>query len=870
MVEEAKKEDTELELDIKFDGVINFVKKNRTAVIYCLLLVLLLMTFYSRTQNIPALEGKYLISPDDPYIFLRYADDIANNKLPSNDTLRYYPEGVDITTENLGSAYVAGYALKFVRIFNPSATMYDIAAYFAPVLLVIGIAAFFFLTREILEDNLAALVASGFLAFSLAILFRTTAGFLEKEPLFLPLMILGFLFFLRAYKHKNQDKWLYINGILGGLFTGFAAYASGLFFFIEIYLAVFIILEVLLQKINKQKLITFALWFITMSAVILLTFTKYGTPITYFTEMYALIPIVALLFGIISVYIKKPKQLDWLPYGLFHILVGIGLVLLIGGIISVFKPGFLIDNLGFVVERINIPIGVNRFAQSVSENQPPTFIDSGNSWWSTFGVAFMSPGGGFVSIGLIFILFFLGGIIMFYKEFKNFDYVKYLTIIFTIFMCALIFEQFSNDQRYQWVSSLFSNQFIYFALFGIAIIAFMFLVHRKHEHLEKINSSYLLILTWFIIATIASNGAVRLFFMLAFPAMIMASYFLKWATESISKINVNYKFVPYLVGAVLIILMFAVASISNANMYPGLETYYDALNWAKDNTPTNSVFTHWWDYGYIVQTVAQRATVVDPGNFHVERDYDTGGYLFNAHNNSEALAYLNKYDKPNYWFVISEDVPKFYQISRLGSLSNLTGTLSDNQTLGRESYFSTYALSSQTNIKPNNLGIYTEYPTIIVMNALSGTSQVMKDFRFNNVLYSGDKTFILRYIIPASNNTTGPILVQLFNSVTQKSEVFKAQCVCVKKVGCSDINNTDNVPMAPVCVLPFDGGVLNIPYKTKDVLFTQLYVLGKTIPGYDPVYTAGSKLDLYTINGRGTNVQIYKFNYSEIENNVGW
>ena len=870
MVEEAKKEDTELELDIKFDGVINFVKKNRTAVIYCLLLVLLLMTFYSRTQNIPALEGKYLISPDDPYIFLRYADDIANNKLPSNDTLRYYPEGVDITTENLGSAYVAGYALKFVRIFNPSATMYDIAAYFAPVLLVIGIAAFFFLTREILEDDLAALVASGFLAFSLAILFRTTAGFLEKEPLFLPLMILGFLFFLRAYKHKNQDKWLYINGILGGLFTGFAAYASGLFFFIEIYLAVFIILEVLLQKINKQKLITFALWFITMSAVILLTFTKYGTPITYFTEMYALIPIVALLFGIISVYIKKPKQLDWLPYGLFHILVGIGLVLLIGGIISVFKPGFLIDNLGFVVERINIPIGVNRFAQSVSENQPPTFIDSGNSWWSTFGVAFMSPGGGFVSIGLIFILFFLGGIIMFYKEFKNFDYVKYLTIIFTIFMCALIFEQFSNDQRYQWVSSLFSNQFIYFALFGIAIIAFMFLVHRKHEHLEKINSSYLLILTWFIIATIASNGAVRLFFMLAFPAMIMASYFLKWATESISKINVNYKFVPYLVGAVLIILMFAVASISNANMYPGLETYYDALNWAKDNTPTNSVFTHWWDYGYIVQTVAQRATVVDPGNFHVERDYDTGGYLFNAHNNSEALAYLNKYDKPNYWFVISEDVPKFYQISRLGSLSNLTGTLSDNQTLGRESYFSTYALSSQTNIKPNNLGIYTEYPTIIVMNALSGTSQVMKDFRFNNVLYSGDKTFILRYIIPASNNTTGPILVQLFNSVTQKSEVFKAQCVCVKKVGCSDINNTDNVPMAPVCVLPFDGGVLNIPYKTKDVLFTQLYVLGKTIPGYDPVYTAGSKLDLYTINGRGTNVQIYKFNYSEIENNVGW
>lgn len=873
MAEEENQNEEEINID--FEGITNFMTKHKTILVYSVLIILLLMTFYSRTQNIPNLHDdkyQYLLSPDDPYVFLRYATDIANGNLPANDTLRYYPDGVDITHENLGSAYLAGYLLKFVRIFNPSATMFDIGAYYAPVLLVIGIAAFFFLTKEILENEAAALTASGFLAFSIAIFFRTAAGFLEKEPLFLPLMVFSFLFFIRAYKQKETNKQFYLNGILGGIFTGLAGFSSGLFVFIEIYLSIFFIVEVLLQKVNKQKLITFGLWLIVMYALLLAVTTKYGDLTNFFNIIQFQIPAVALFFGAIAVYVKKPAKISWLPSGVFHILVGLGLILLIGGVVSIFKPGFLAGTVGFVFERIESPTATDRFTQSVSENQPPTFLGGGSSWWTTFGVSLITPGGGYVSIGLIFMLFFLGGIVMFYKEFKNFRYAKFITAIFFIFMCAVIFEHFSADQRYLWVNAIFSSQYFYFVLFGITMIVFMFFEHSKHEHLEKINSTYLLVLVWFIIATMAANGSVRLFFVLAFPAAIMAAYFIKWSSELIAeKTNENYKILPYIFGAVIIVMMFWMITISNASMYPGLQPYYDALNWAKNNTPTNAVFTHWWDYGYIVQTIGERATVVDPGNFYTQRNYDTGGYLFNAFSNNDTLAYLNTYGRPSYWFIISEDIPKFFQIARLGALSNMTGALPENGTLGLESYFSTYAMMNQTTgIRPNNLGVYPEYPMIIVMEPISGPSQVLKDFRVDNTLYSGESTFILRVIIPVTNNSTGPVLVQVYNSMTQKMEVFKAQCMCEQKVGCSDVNNTDGVPVVPTCILALNGGVLNIPYKTKDVLFTQLYVLGREIPGYELVYNSSTPLDLLAMAGRTTNIQIYKFNYTALEQNKGW
>jgi hypothetical protein len=113
------------------------------------------------------------------------------------------------------------------------------------------------------------------------------------------------------------------------------------------------------------------------------------------------------------------------------------------------------------------------------------------------------------------------------------------------------------------------------------------------------------------------------------------------------------------------------------------------------------------------------------------------------------------------------------------------------------------------------------------------------------------------------NQTNGPMLVQLFNSITQKSTIYPVGCQCIYKQGCFDLNISG---AAPVCYMNYNNGaILNIPYKAKDILFTELYLLDKDVPGFDPVYENSVPLTINSIHGQGTNVKIYKYNYTELE-----
>ncbi|MEM2482426.1 MAG: hypothetical protein QW365_04970, partial [Candidatus Nezhaarchaeales archaeon] len=53
-------------------------------------------------RTLPAFSEQQVLTGDDPYVHLRYAECLLDNgSLPSNDTLRYYPEGFDPRQELL-------------------------------------------------------------------------------------------------------------------------------------------------------------------------------------------------------------------------------------------------------------------------------------------------------------------------------------------------------------------------------------------------------------------------------------------------------------------------------------------------------------------------------------------------------------------------------------------------------------------------------------------------------------------------------------------------------------------------------------------------------------------------------------------------
>ncbi|MCD6576193.1 MAG: hypothetical protein J7K73_03475 [Nanoarchaeota archaeon] len=859
-------ENEKKEIEIDFDKIFDFFKRNQKIITYILLILLLLGGFYSRTRDVPQLQHKYLISPDDPYVFLRYSTIVAEKgSLPANDTLRYYPEGFDTKRENAFTAYLAGYIYNFVHKLNPNVNMFDIAAYYAPSLFVIALIAFFFLSKELLNDEKIALISTGILAFSPAILLRTVGGFLEKEPLFLPLFMISMYLFIKAYKEKEQRKH-YLLSIAAGIFTGLAAFSSGLFIFIVLYISLFLIFEVLFEKLDERKLKTFLVWLLFTYIFTSLLTLKYGGFLKFYKSIQFQIPIAAIVIGGVFVsfdklsFMRKLKEkIKIIPTGITAILIGVA-ILLVGATILL-GPSFVSDRINYMVGRLSTPLTLNVFGQTVSENQPPTFIGGGTSWWNVFGIS-IGMGNTYVSFGLVFLMFFTGAILLFRDKFKEIKYGNYLTWAFAIFTLALTFEHFTNDFKYAWVNTIFSPQIVYAGIFGAVLLAV--LIANKKEELKKIDSMGLLLISWYLISIIATNGAVRLFFIMATPAAILAGYFIKWLIKWGGSHKENWVIVAAIVLSILVIVpSFFAVSTAVAHMNPGasLSKWYEATDWIKENTPQDSIFTHWWDYGYLIQTMANRPTVGDPGNFHVVRNYDIGGHVFNAFNYSEILWFTDKYHltgKDVYFVIPSEDILKFVQIARLGSLSEGTH--------GREMTFSVYGLVRDQSVVPNNLKEYKEYPLLIIYHPLTGYPPIMKDFRVGSMMYNGEKTHLMSYIQPATQNTTGPLLAQIYDEVTRSMEVLPVECICVEHKGCFELNVTG----VPTCALPVDGGIINIPYKSKDILFTQLFLLDRNISGFEKVYDNGYKLDVNTARGAGPIIRIYKYNWTALENEEGW
>ncbi len=817
----------EEEIEVNTKQIVKFFKEKKSIIIYASLAVLMILAFLSRTQNVKFLDHKYLLSPDDPYYFYRMSMYIATHgHIMANDTMRYYPIGFSTERSNLGTAYLAGYMYRFLHSIGWKGNMFDIAAYYAPILLAIGLIPFFFLVREVFNEK-SAIIATGILAFSNGILFRTMGGFLEKEPLFWPLFVTSLLFIILSIKRK---KWYY--ALIGGLFTTLAGFSSGLFQYIVFIYSFYTVFEVLLDRMDKNKLINFIVWFLSLGLTLPLILHKYGNIFHFWFSIVGLIPEATIVVSLIPILLSRykdkiPKKIPagfvWITIGIL-ISIGVGYGLLHSKFVHI---------LQILISKLSNPLVTSAFASSVSENQPPTFF-GGSGWWRTYNFSL--------------ITFFIGLVVVFGKSFRSKDKnLRYIVVGgFTLFILGLILDHFSGNTS-GFIDMIFRFQPLYWGIFIVSLLYYLIKEEGK-EFVKEIKPEWLFLISFAIFAIIMAHGAVRLFFMLTFPVAILSGYFFTWvATKYKSKDMVPIATYS-IAGIYILFLMYSAFTISS-HMNPGLGDWYQAMYWIRNNTPKNAVFTHWWDYGYLVQAIGQRATVVDPGNFIVKRDYDTGGHLFCAYNMSEVKRYIDKYH-PNYWLICSEDILKYYQISRLGSLAQNAS--------GRTAYLSVYAMVSQQDVSRNFLNTNGSY--LLILRPITGYQLLFKDFSYQGYIFNGNDTFIYSILIPADQNRTywpwAQIVDQYKNTAT-----LPVKCYCEMNKGCLVRNDTS----IPICVEPMRGGYLLFPIKMKDMLFTKLYLLNETIPGFKLVYDGPKPLDVYTILGHGTNVKIYQLNWSEIK-----
>lgn len=670
------------------EKVINFFKKNPKIWVYVALLFLVILGIYIRFQPLTDHGGNpglwdyttqdYTLGPDlDPFLFLRYARTIIENgSLPQMDSMRYSPLGFDTTTELQMVSYMIVLTYRVINIFGEYSINY--AGAFMPVwMFALTIIAFFFFVREIfirkdekeseLKANLISLISTLFMIIIPGFLSRTVAGIPEKESVGFFFMFLAFFLFLKAWKTEKVIPASVI-AILAGIATALMGLTWGGVTYIYTAIGIATLGAFIINKVNNKETLVYGLWLIS-SLLVLLTMTNRFSLGGFINSLdTGLVTITFLLLILHLLLWKAPwsKNIKLEKINLPKTVITILVALILGlVIIMLINPSLIIEKIKTINNMLIKPV-TGRWNTTVAENKQPYFME----WFSSFGKSF-------------FWVFIAGSIYLFNKMFQKLKKKDnlILTSSYVIFLFGLIFSRYAPHPSIL-DGEGFLSKLLYYgsALIFLGTIVYFYTLYHKQKDFsfDKIEYENILLFSLFILTLFTARSAVRLIMVLIPIAPIFLSYLLVSFGLKIKKAESNNKMITIILFVVILIIAlysgWSYYSSIKPTAYNFTPYYYthqwqNAMSWVRENTLQNSVFAHWWDYGYWVQSIGERATVTDGGNAIVWWNYLTGRYVLTGDNQGQALEFLWNHNA-THLLIDSSDIGKYGAFSQIGSDEN--------------------------------------------------------------------------------------------------------------------------------------------------------------------------------------------------------
>jgi asparagine N-glycosylation enzyme membrane subunit Stt3 len=751
--------------------ILDLFKKNISWIFYILLAVILWINIRIRTlpMKINPSTGKpflwditrdnWTLGPDlDPFFFLRWAKTIVEQgALPAIDYMRYVPLGYNTLNETRLLPYSIVYLYKFLKTFSDKVTV-EYAAVILPVVAsVFATIAFFLLVRKIFEDkgkkisNIVALTASAFLITLPSLLPRTIAGIPEKESLGFGLMFFAFYFLISAWKSKSTKNQI-ILGLVSGLFTALMALIWGGVVFIFTSVAIAGFLAFILEQIDKKELAVYSSWIIS-SMIFWLPFTnRSGGILGFLTSpstgsafiVWVLFICYFLLFKtkLKDNKIFENKNLAIIPKPILTLLISIILLLILSSIFL--GPLTLLNISKEIIDHLSRPYE-DRLSFTVAENKQPFFK---SDWEESFGpTQFILFGVNKNIPPLFFWLFFIGTIILFNEMIKKFNLKEkiILTSSYAVFLLALIFSRTSSSDNLNGSSSL--SLIVYIGGYLILLAAAIYVYYKKNtlketEIFKEIKFDYIFIFSLVFVGIIAARSAIRLIMVLAPIAIIPLSYItVNFLFESLKEKKEEIIRVLLVIGSIILILLSAytlyynylVVNSAAKSHIPSSYTYQwqEAMGWIRENTPKNAVFGHWWDYGYWLQTIGERATMLDGGNSIGYWNYLMGRHVLTGETEEEALEVLYNHNVTHF-LIDSTEIGKYSAYSNIGSDENYD----------RFSWIGSFVMDEAQTVETNN-------KTLFVYKGGVGLDE--------DIIY--DESSNKRTIIPGGKSGVGLIVV---------------------------------------------------------------------------------------------------------------
>ncbi|MBM3233208.1 hypothetical protein FJZ18_03520 [Candidatus Pacearchaeota archaeon] len=382
-------------------------------------------------------------------------------------------------------------------------------------------------------------------------------------------------------------------------------------------------------------------------------------------------------------------------------------------------------------DRLGVTVAENRqpFFDEWAGNFGPSFYSLFTFLTFNWFKVSQSTASSWSQIPLFFWLFFFGSVLLFFSMVKSFSIKERLVMTggYLGFLFALIFSRYRGDSVLNGTSSMslllyglgflllvfvlgwpgmaktaktklyyqiagasflfymiwilyFKDSTFFMILSGMLIAcfgAFSLIGISKEERFKTLNPGTVMLFAFFFLSIISARGAVRLIMVLAIPAAIIVAYLV---ITSIKAYRVKEK--GWKIIAIIIMIMILVSSLFAAyNFYQASRggaqgsipysytfQWQKAMGWVRDNTPQNAVFGHWWDYGYWLQSIGDRATVLDGGNAIPYWNFLMGRYALTAppEEQMEVLSYLYTH-KTTHFLIDSSDIGKYTAFSSIGS-----------------------------------------------------------------------------------------------------------------------------------------------------------------------------------------------------------
>jgi len=511
------------------------------------------VSFLLRSQ---AADFGFELNEFDPFFNYRATQYIVDNGIGAyfewNDSLSWYPHGRDVSATSQVILHLT--AATTYWIFGGGSDLYDFTILFPAVFGSLSAIVIFALVR-VIGGTTAGLFSALLFSISLPILIRGPIGWFKSEPLGLFFSLLTVYLLLSGINSQNK-KVAFAKLIGAGIFTTFSISAWGGNQFFIIPIGLFFLALPFLR--TDHKFIIWAIPLYTIATILIsLGFERVSSNFIFGLGGISLI--ISTLFLVSCILIQNKSSKNKTRNGLLFLVA-----------LLIIAPSLMIINS----DSQFLPLPSHRYLNALNPFLTTTdpLVDSvAEHATTTLAQSFL-----FHSVLMIFSGIGIWLIIKNIQN-KNSSFIKNDMLSFSLIL-GLVGV---------YVSSTFVRLEV-FASVAVIILASLGLTALTKEFFKNKPDN---------------KKPIGKFIKLPFVAGIIILLIIPMI---------------YPVDADLFSLSKAPPTILNggSSFTIGTTDWLDSMEWIKNNTPKDAVVAAWWDYGYWISTMGERATLADNSTVH--------------------------------------------------------------------------------------------------------------------------------------------------------------------------------------------------------------------------------------------------------------